>query len=145
MSFCTADYVFLGIIIFFTIISTIRGFVSELFKKASWLLGIICGCIFCENVGNLFLKNVISNGFVRIILGFLIVFIIVFLIFKLLEIIFSRLVDNAILGSLNRALGVILGIGEGIAVVCLIIIFVKSQPFFEVEWLDKSFFAKFLG
>ncbi len=145
MSFCTADYVFLGIIFFFIVVSTIRGFVSELFKKASWILGIICACIFCDEIGNLFFQNAISNSVARFVLGFLIVFIIVFIIFKLLEVIFSRLVDNVILGSLNRALGVILGIGEGIAFVCLVIIILKSQPFFEVKWLQDSFFANLLG
>lgn len=144
MTFATCDFIFVCIILLFIIVSTIRGFVSELFGKASWILGLVAGFIFYDDISKMF-SNSISNGMVRGILGFVIVFLIVFIIFRLLEIIFSRLVENEILSSLNRALGFLLGVGEGVALVSIIIHLLKWQTIIKTAFLDGSFFVNLLG
>ena len=99
MKFVTVDFVFLCIILICIIVSTVKGFISELFGKASWILGLICAFIFYDEVGALFTG--VESGLLRIVIGFSITFVVVFLIFELLDIIFSRLVENDILSSLN--------------------------------------------
>ena len=123
MKFVTVDFVFLCIILICIIVSTVKGFISELFGKASWILGLICAFIFYDEVGALFTG--VESGLLRIVIGFSITFVVVFLIFELLDIIFSRLVENDILSSLNRALGFLLGVGEGVAIVSLAIHFIS--------------------
>ena len=125
MKFVTVDFVFLCIILICIIVSTVKGFISELFGKASWILGLICAFIFYDEVGALFTG--VESGLLRIVIGFSITFVVVFLIFELLDIIFSRLVENDILSSLNRALGFLLGVGEGVAIVSLAIHFLINH------------------
>lgn len=143
MTFVTVDFVFLCFILICVVISTVRGFVSELFGKASWILGIVAAFIFYDEVGNLFTG--IENGFLKVVIGFCISFVAVFMIFKLLEIIFSKFVENDILASLNRALGFLLGIAEGIALVSFAIHLLKWQKLFDASFLTGSFFARLLG
>lgn len=143
MSFVTVDFVFLCLILICIVISTIRGFISELFGKASWILGIVTAFIFYDEVSALFTG--IHNGFLRVAVGFSIAFVTVFMIIKLLEIIFSKFVENDILASLNRALGFLLGIAEGVALVSLLIHFFNWQKMFNADFLIGSFFARLLG
>ena len=143
MKFVTVDFVFLCIILICIIVSTVKGFISELFGKASWILGLICAFIFYDEVGALFTG--VESGLLRIVIGFSITFVVVFLIFELLNIIFSRLVENDILSSLNRALGFLLGVGEGVAIVSLAIHFINWQDFLDKSFMNGSFFAAILG
>ena len=54
--FNVLDIVFILIILVFSIIATAKGFVKEIFNKASWILGIILGVIFCK-------KSNLTNSF----------------------------------------------------------------------------------
>lgn len=143
MSFVTVDFVFLCLILICIVISTIRGFISELFGKASWIIGLIAAFTFFDEVGKLFTG--IKSSMVQGIVGFCVVFVVVFMIFKLLEIIFSKFVENDILASLNRALGFLLGVGEGIALVSFLIMIFTWQKLFPVKFLEGSFFVRLLG
>lgn len=143
MHFVTADFVFLCVILICVVISTIRGFISELFGKASWILGLVAAFLFYDQIGNLFIT--IQSGILRTIIGFCIVFVVVFMIIKLLEIIFSKFVENDILSSLNRALGFLLGVGEGFALVSIAIHIIRWQAFVDSAFLNGSFFERILG
>jgi len=143
MSFVTVDYIFLCAILLCVVISTIRGFVSELFGKASWIVGLIAAFIFYDDVAKLFTG--IQSLTLKVVLGFSITFLVVFIMIKLLEIIFSKFVENEIMSSLNRALGFLLGIGEGIALVSLAIHVINWQDIFDKTFLNGSFFVHLLG
>ena len=55
--------------------------------------------------------------------------------------IIAKVFEWSILKSLDRTLGFIFGIVEGLAVVCLIIFLLTSQPFFNPEnILNGSFY-----
>lgn len=141
MSFVAVDYLFAMIILIFAIISLNKGFVSEVFGKAAWVLGVICGVFFYKDVAQS-LKSKLTNELVCNVLSFLIIFVVIFLIVKLCEYILARIFELSILRSLDRGLGLIFGIVEGFAVVCLVIFVLSVQPFFNVENLfEGSFFA----
>lgn len=140
MHFAVIDFIFIAVIILFTVLGIIRGFVDNLFGKLSWILGIIVSFFFYKQVtDNIFSK--LSNKIVANILSFLILFIIVFIIVKLIQAIFERFLENKVLNSLDRALGCFFGIAEGFAVVALVIFLLSNQPFFSVDGLfEESFF-----
>lgn len=142
------DFIFLVVIILFTVLGVIRGFIDNVFGKLSWILGIIGAFFLYDTVARNILYG-IKNQFVANILAFLILFIIIFLIVKMIQIILEKLFQGKILGSLDRALGFLFGIVEGVAVVALIIFLLCNQPFFSVEnifngSLSYSLFNKFL-
>ena len=54
--------------------------------------------------------------------------------------------QSDIMSGLNRAMGFLLGIIEGILIVAVILIVLNTQPWFDTtELLGNSFFAKILA
>lgn len=134
------DFIFIGIIILFAVIGVIKGFIDNLFGKLSWILGLIFAFFFYDTVARNALSG-LKNQIVANILAFIIIFIIVFLIVKMVQVILSKINNLPILNSLDRALGFLFGIVEGIAVVTLIIFILCNQPFFSIENIfNGSFF-----
>lgn len=139
MSFSVLDYIFFIIILVFAFAALIKGFINELFGKASWILGILCGVIFYADLAVYFEQKIESSA-LRNVLSFLILFIVVFLVLKIIGAIISKLFELNILKSLDRALGLFFGLVEGCAIVGFIIFIISIQPFFDpLPLLNSSF------
>ena len=145
MTFAIVDYIFAGIIIIFAIIGVIKGFIDNIFGKLCWILGLVAACLFYKTVSARFLPG-IKNQTACDILGFLAVFVAVFLVIKIIQLIISKIFQFKILKSLDRTLGVFFGIVEGLAVVWLLIVILKTQPFVNVDNVfEGSFFYSLIN
>ena len=140
MEFTVIDWIFSGVIILFAISGVIKGFIDNVFGKIAFIAGIILGYLFYKDIAAGLLKD-INVPYAANILAFLLIFVVTFLIIKLIQMIVSKVFEWSILKSLDRTLGLIFGIVEGAAVVCLIIFLLTAQPFFNVDRLfDGSFY-----
>lgn len=138
------DIFFIIIILIFAIIAAAKGFVKEIFNKASWFGGIILGCLFAKKLQP-YLISVVKNDFFALLLSFLLIFAVVFLIIQIIKTIIGRAFEGDIMKGLDKSLGFFLGIVEGLAIVMLIIIIANSQTLFSVEPIFKdSFFYNFI-
>lgn len=145
MSFVPVDYFFCILILIFGLTAFARGFVSAVFGKAAWILGVLGGIFFYKNVAVL-LQQKVANQLLCTVLSFLMVFVIIFLLVKICEMIMGKLFQNKILGSLDRGLGLLFGLVEGFAVVFLIIFILEIQPFVDAKGLlNQSFFVRLMG
>jgi membrane protein required for colicin V production len=64
---------------------------------------------------------------------------------KLFENALNRLIERVHLESLDRALGLFLGVAEGIFVVFMLVLLLQLQPFFDPdELLEQSTIARFM-
>lgn len=143
--FNVIDIIFILIILVFSIIATAKGFVKEIFNKASWILGIVFGVIFCKKLSP-FLEGFVKSETLRTICAFLLIFMVVFLILQIIKTIIHNAFDTEIMGGLDKALGFFFGIIEGLAVVMLIIVLLSIQPFFPTEAIfGNSFFFNLLA
>lgn len=145
MTFTVVDYIFLAIILIFALAALIKGFVNELFGKASWILGILGGVLFYADIAA-HLENKIPTSVLRNIVAFILVFVVVFLVLKLIGLLISKLFEVSILKSLDKALGLFFGLVEGCAIVGFIIFVINLQPFFDPRSLfhDSFFYTIFL-
>lgn len=140
MSFTIIDWIFSVIIIIFALSGLVKGFIDNVFGKLALILGIICACIFFDDAAEMAFKG-IGNPALENILGFVSVFILVFLIIKIIQSIISKIFEWTILKSLDRTLGLLFGIVEGLAIVGLLIFILMTQPFFSIGRLfDGSFY-----
>ena len=145
MTFLPVDYFFCILILIFALIAFARGFLSEVFGKAAWVAGIICAVFFYKKVA-LSLAPKISSQLVCAVLAFLIVFVVVFLLVKISEMILQKIFQISLLNSLDHGLGLLFGLAEGFALVCLIIFILQVQPFIDTgNLLTGSFFASLMG
>jgi membrane protein required for colicin V production len=124
----------------------LKGFVGEVFSMAAIILGILCALFFYKNGGE-FLRTTFWPGLKVIpeVIAFISLFIIVFIVVKILESMFKGIIERVKLSGIDRFLGTILGLAEGIAVVSLVLLLLKIQPLFDPSSiLSDSVFAKIL-
>jgi membrane protein required for colicin V production len=161
-SFKLIDYVFLGLGLLLVIRCTLRGFIAEFMSLASLALGAL-GSLFLYRSCAAFLRGRGLEdatgkipGFVQRtlpglvrnipeILAFILIFVVIFLAVKLVGFLLKDIVKRISLGGVDRFLGLVFGLAEGIAVISLLCLVLDLQPLFDAaSLLEGSFFAEFL-
>ena len=146
MGIAAVDIVFIVIIFIFALHCAVKGFVSEVMSLAAVILGILSAIFFFRS-GAAFIRETFMPGIMALpeILAFIVIFFIVFAVIKLLETMLKTIIEGIHLGTLNRVLGFIFGVAEGVIVVCLLLFVIYVQPFADsARILNGSFFAELL-
>ena len=146
MGLAVIDIVFIGIIVLFSLHCAVRGFVKEVMSLAAVILGILLA-IFFFRTGAEFIRDSFMPEVKTLpeIIAFIAIFFIVFSVVKLVEIMLKNIIEGIHLGGLDRVLGFIFGVAEGIIVVCLLLFVISVQSFFDSgRILEGSFFAELL-
>lgn len=140
------DIIFILIIISCAIFCTIKGFIDELFGVGCPILSGVLG-IFFNKFLSVPLSKYIKQDWLCYTLSFAIIFITVFLILKIIQIIIKKIFDGSIFNSLDRVLGFIFGLLEGVAIVGIILYVINIQPWFLdlKELTSNSFFSRILS
>ena len=141
------DIIFIALIILMIIHGFIKGFIGELFSWAALVLSIWVAVLLFPAGGAFIRTRIMEN--VRIVpelLAFIAIFLIIMIVIKLLEHILRNVVEGAHLGSLNRFLGAVFGLIEGLAITALVIFVLSVQPLFNARpLLAESIFNQFLA
>ena len=114
------DYIFIAIILIFTIRGFARGLINEIFGISSLILPLLLGIVFYQKMADVFVRSM--NPILAKILGFLAVFIFAFILIKIIQSLVKTLCSGAILKSLDKTLGLLLGFAEGSALVFAILL-----------------------
>jgi membrane protein required for colicin V production len=161
-SFKLIDYIGLFLILLLAIRCTLRGFISEFMTLASLVLGVL-GSLFLYRFGADFLRDHGLRTFTENIPGFIrellpalvrsipeilaciLIFAIIFLAVKLVGYLLKDIIQQISLGGVDRFLGFLFGLTEGIVVISLLLLALKLQPVFDAApLLEGSFFAELL-
>jgi membrane protein required for colicin V production len=144
MSFAGVDIVFAIVIVILAIRAAIRGFVKELMGTAALLLGIAIAVLFSGLVAQL-IEQWIGPTIWSQVIAFLALFLVVYLVMKLFEGALNRIIERIHLDQLDHALGLFLGIVEGLLIVFVLLLLIQIQPFFDKETLlAGSIFGRIL-
>ncbi len=144
--FSAIDIAFVALIVIFIVRCSLRGFVSELLSMASVVLGLLAALYF-HLKGGVFIRERFMPGMKVLpeIIAFVLLFLIVFVVVKILEALLKQIIEGIRLGKLDRFLGIVFGLIEGVVVVCLVLFIIDIQPLFDArQLLAKSFFASYL-
>ena len=140
------DYIFIFFILLMLIHGYIKGLVRELFSWASLILAIWAAVLLYPAGGAYIRTHIMEN--VRVVpelLAFIAIFLIIVFAVKFLERILGNIIEGARLGGINRALGAVFGLIEGIAITTLIIFVLFVQPLFDpTALIEGSYFAQYL-
>lgn len=140
------DIVFILLIVLFVIRCYLKGFVSELLSMAAIVLGVLSSLFFYKN-GGAFLRIKFWPDIKLFpeVIAFIGIFIIVFIVIKFFEMLLKGVIQGIKLGGVDRFLGVIFGLAEGVAVISLVLFLLRVQPLFDASSiLGESVFARFL-
>ncbi|MDR2377094.1 MAG: CvpA family protein [Treponema sp.] len=161
-SFKLIDYVFFGLTLLLVIRCTLRGFIAEFMTLASLVLGALgslflyrpCAAFLRDHglrtfTGNLpsFIQKLLPALVQNIpeILAFVLIFIVIFFAVKLVEYLLKDIIQRISLGGVDRFLGFLFGMVEGIMITSLLLLFLSIQPVFNAApLLEGSFFAEIL-
>lgn len=144
-SFTAFDIVLLIIIALLAVRCAVMGLVAELFSKAAVICGCIAALLFFRKVAPA-VSQITGQASLSGIIAFLLVFLVVYFIIKIVQGIVSDIFFWLSLQSLDRALGLFLGAGEGLLVAAVVVVFLVQQPFFDASsLLAESFFAELFG
>ena len=124
MKFNILDIVLLGIGIIIILKVTFRGFIAEFFSMAAFH--------FYRPLAMQMKFWDLPQAAMKLI-AFFAVFIAIFIAVKLLQMMIAAVFQNEILRSLDRALGIFLGIFEAYVVIIIILAFLQLQPFVKIE------------
>ncbi len=145
MTFAPIDIGFLIIILVFAIVALKKGFLDELFSKISVIAGLALAIIFTPKL-DVFVHNSIKNETLSKVVSFFLIFIVVFLVICIIQQIIRKVFSGEIMAGLDKTLGFLLGVAEGLVVTVFVIAVLKVQPWFDLSSIfTDSFFYKILG
>ena len=137
------DYAFIVLLVLLVIRGFLKGFTGELFSVASIALGFIASVFFFKNGAEFLRSRYIQMDFIPEILSFLGIFLIVFVAGKILEYLIKDIIKRAGIGTVDKILGIFLGLAEAVAVIVLVIFLIAIQPLFDpLSVLGKSIFVR---
>ena len=140
------DVVFIALIILMIVHGYVKGFVAEIFSWATIILALWMAVIFYQAGGAFIRTKTMAN--VRVVpevLAFVAIFIIVAFVLKMLEGLLQSVIQGAKLTTLNKVLGAVFGVIEGLAITTLILFVLRVQPLFDASNLiGESIFAEIL-
>jgi membrane protein required for colicin V production len=140
------DIIFIALLLIVAIRCALRGFIEEVMSMASVVGGIFSAVFFYKRGGAFLREQYLGNfGAVPEILAFGILFFIPFAGIRIVEHIIKDIITRVNWGGIDRLLGVLFGIIEGIVLIALVLFVIDIQPLFDKNLLlEKSFFARFL-
>jgi membrane protein required for colicin V production len=120
----TLDWIFIVILALLGLRCMIKGFVAEVLSVAAVLVGILLALFLYRSAGQLFVSWGLAPKpeILPAILGFAAVFLLAFLIIKLIESLVREGIAAAQLGGVDRVLGLILGLAEGLILISLVLV-----------------------
>lgn len=114
------DYVFIAILLIFTIRGFVRGLINEVFGIGSLIFSLLAGIMLYQKMAEVFERSM--SPLLAKIVGFLAVFICAFVFIKIVQLLLKKIFSGVVLGGLDKSLGLLLGFVEGAALVCVILI-----------------------
>lgn len=145
MSVAFIDIFFLVIIALFSILVAIKGFVAEFFGKAAFGLAVIFAVLFFDNLTPL-VASFIPAPVVPAIVSFILIFSAVYICLKVMQVVTKKLFfSGTVMGGLDRSLGFLLGLVEGIVICAVACVLLQIQPFIDLSTvLANSLFFSIL-
>jgi membrane protein required for colicin V production len=120
----TLDWIFIVILALLGVRCLVKGFITEVLSVASVLVGLLAGLLLYKTAAKLFVGWGLKAqpSFLPGLLGFVAIFAVGFVLMKIVESMIKEGVEAAELGGVDRFLGLILGLAEGLAIVCIILV-----------------------
>ncbi|MDR2246253.1 MAG: CvpA family protein [Treponema sp.] len=141
------DTIFTVLMVILIVRCALRGFIEEVLSMAALVLG-LGSAFFFHKKGAAFIREKYLPALEVLpeVLAFVLIFLIVFLAVKILEFILKDIVERIHLSGVDRFLGALFGLIEGVVLVSLVVFVLSIQPLFDAgPLLEKSYFARTLA
>lgn len=132
-----ADFVILGIIAISALLALFRGFVREALSLASWLLAIWVSLVFARAVAQ-WLSQYVQADSLRLAIAYVGLFVLTLVAGIIINHMVAKLVKASGFSGTDRMLGILFGVGRGIAVVTLLVLLAGFTALPRGAWWQQS-------
>ena len=145
MTFSPLDLALIALIVIVVVKVTLTGFVTEFFSKAAAVIGAAGAVLLYRKPVPFIVKYLGANVFPEAI-SFLAIFLAFYLAVKGVQQLVGTAFEGESMDNLDRALGFFLGLAEGVLLVAIILLAMRTQPWINLANLtEHSIFARLLG
>lgn len=138
------DAAILVMIVLSAVISLMRGFVREALSLAAWVLAFWIAISFAHRLAALaWLSDLIHSPSARLIVAFAILFLLTLVAGALVNYLVGQLVRKSGLSGTDRMLGMVFGIGRGIALVGILVLLAGLTQLPQETWWHDSLLLKY--
>lgn len=132
-----ADYFIIGVILISTLISLLRGFISEAISLVIWAVALFVAIKFATPLSNLFI-NLIKTPSLRFVVSFIVLFLVVLIIGSIFSHFVTVLVRSSGLSGTNRLIGMIFGFARGVLLIAILVLGAQFTSITKDPWWQKS-------
>lgn len=133
------DYLIVALCLFFAIRGMFLGFVSEILSLIAYVMGYIVSIVFAPRLIDWLKTKITVNDLLLQISAYAVLFLLAYIIVKVVEVQIVRITNTSILSGLNRVLGILLGIIQGVVIVIILDFLLRVQPLFDFsDFLNSS-------
>lgn len=136
-AFNWADYSIIAVVVFSTLISLMRGFISEAISLLTWIVAAVVAFKLAGPMGHL-LSSMIHSASLRLIISFVIVLIIILIVGSIINHFLGVFIKSTGLSGTNRILGMVFGFARGILLVAILILFARTTSAVKDAWWYQS-------
>lgn len=131
------DFAILAVLGLSIIVGLMRGFVSEVWALACWILA---GWVawYCGPFVETWLPQDLATPGLRMVMAYVGCFILVVIAGSLVGYLLRRLVSGSGLSGTDRLLGLVFGLVRGVAVIVLVVLMLGFTPFHRDAWWQES-------
>ncbi|MBC8384910.1 MAG: CvpA family protein [Candidatus Cloacimonetes bacterium] len=116
----------------FLLIFIIHGFVKGLIASLLHLVGLILAVVLIANTGTIVKESMMVkfglSETLAVIFAYVLIFILIMLIFRIAIIIFHKVVNFLNLTALNRILGAVFGLLNGVLIIAILLVILDLSP-----------------
>ncbi len=127
MTFTPIDILIFIVLLYFTINGTRKGFIKEISRLVSIVIGLILANKFSPTIKPL-LEEWVSYEPALYVISYFIIFISIVIVFGIIASVLQKFFEMILLGWLNRLLGTLLGLLKGLIIISLFIFFMEAIP-----------------
>ena len=134
------DYAVIGAVAASLLLGLWRGVVSEILALAAWVVAFFAGRVFAADVAQIY-GGLVPDGALRYVAGFATIFIGVLVVFSLGRLVLRLLLKAIGLGSTDRVLGALFGVGRGVMIALLAVLLGGLTPLPKEAWWRDAWLA----
>ena len=111
-----------------------RGFFQELLSFGG-LFGSLIAASLLSRYGAAIITSLYGWAIWNRIVAFIIIFLLAYIVFKVCDTIIQSIIERISLRNLDKAMGLLLGLGEGVVILLIVCLLINIQPFFDTDAL----------
>lgn len=131
------DFAIIALVLLSTLISLVRGIVKEVLSLASWAVAFGVAVYYANRLAAMF-AGFIHVGWLRYVVGFLLILVATLLLASLLSRLIGVVVKTSGLGVTDRLLGMAFGFARGLVIVGMLTVMMSVMPVTDEAWWKGS-------